>query len=111
MPCSGTATATESWTATALPPTPVWAPRATPSWLKLVRDGTAVTGYYSTDDTTWTQVGTATLPGITPTQDVGVFTTAHQADTIGEADYTNFTLGYDTPSLPRQSSRPGPDQP
>ena len=28
-----------------------------PSWLKLVRTGTTYTGYYSTDGTTWTEVG------------------------------------------------------
>jgi hypothetical protein len=61
-----------------------------PSWLKLVRSGSAVTGYYSTDGTTWTQVGTATLPGIATTGDIGLFTTSHSAGTNGEADFTAF---------------------
>nr|WP_236655349.1 NEW3 domain-containing protein [Streptacidiphilus carbonis] len=62
-----------------------------PSWLKLVRSGSAVTGYYSTDGTSWTQVGTATLPGIAATQDVGVFTTSHSDGTSGESDFTGFS--------------------
>ncbi|MDH6128079.1 NEW3 domain-containing protein [Kitasatospora sp. GP82] len=62
-----------------------------PSWLKLVRSGSAYTGYFSTDGTTWTQVGTATLPGVTATQDVGVFTTSHSEGTSGEADFTALT--------------------
>ncbi|MEZ0091759.1 NEW3 domain-containing protein [Streptacidiphilus sp. EB129] len=64
---------------------------AYPSWLKLVRSGSTYTGYYSTDDSTWTLVGTATLPGVTATQDVGVFTSSHSAGTSGEADFTGFT--------------------
>lgn len=45
---------------------------------------------YSTDGTTWTQVGNATLPGIAATQDVGLFTTSHSDGTSGEADFTGF---------------------
>jgi hypothetical protein len=64
---------------------------AYPSWLKLVRSGSTYTGYYSTDGTAWTQVGTATLPGVTATQDVGVFTSSHSEGTSGEADFTGFS--------------------
>ena len=62
-----------------------------PTWLKLVRSGDTYTGYYSTDDSTWTLVGTATAPGATTTQDVGVFTCSHSAGTIGEADFSGFS--------------------
>ncbi|MFE5581885.1 NEW3 domain-containing protein [Kitasatospora sp. NPDC056531] len=62
-----------------------------PSWLKLVRDGSTYTGYCSTDGTTWTKVGQATLPGVAALQDVGLFTTSHSAGTSGEADFTGFT--------------------
>jgi hypothetical protein len=64
---------------------------AYPTWLKLVRSGDTYTGYYSTDDSTWTLVGTATAPGATATQDVGVFTCSHSAGTIGEADFSVFS--------------------
>jgi hypothetical protein len=64
---------------------------AYPTWLKLVRSGDTYTGYYSTDETNWTLVGTATAPGATATQDVGVFTCSHSAGTIGEADFSGFS--------------------
>jgi hypothetical protein len=63
-----------------------------PSWLRLTRGGDTVSGYYSTDDTTWQSLGTVTLPGTTATQDVGVFTTAHDSGAIGESDFTGFTV-------------------
>ncbi|GAA1964212.1 hypothetical protein GCM10009838_21850 [Catenulispora subtropica] len=63
-----------------------------PSWLKLVRSGSTFTGYYSTDGTTWNQVGTATVPGVNATQDVGAFMTAHNVGSgdSGEVDFTGF---------------------
>ena len=63
-----------------------------PSWLKLVRTGSTFTGYYSTDDVTWTQVGTATLPGVNATQDVGTFMTAHNGGSgeSGAVDFKGF---------------------
>ncbi|GAB2714486.1 NEW3 domain-containing protein [Kitasatospora kifunensis] len=64
---------------------------AYPSWLKLVRSGSVFTGYYSTDGSTWTQVGSATVPGVHPTQDVGVFTSSHSEGTSGEADFSGFS--------------------
>jgi hypothetical protein len=63
-----------------------------PTWLKLVRTGTTFTGYYSTDDTTWTLIDTVSLPSAAPTQDVGVFTTSHNAGTVGEVDFDQFTI-------------------
>ncbi|SEG84325.1 Alpha galactosidase A [Actinacidiphila yanglinensis] len=62
-----------------------------PSWLKLVRDGNTYTGYYSTDDSTWNLVGTATLPTAAATQDVGLTATSHAAGTTGEVDFDDFT--------------------
>src|SRR5207249_2246945 len=35
--------------------------QAAPAWLKLTRTGTTVTGFVSSNGTTWTQVGTTTL--------------------------------------------------
>jgi hypothetical protein len=44
-----------------------------PSWLKLEKHGTTFSGAYSLDGSTWTQVGSVTLPSAAPAQDVGVF--------------------------------------
>ena len=64
---------------------------AYPSWLKLVRDGTSYSGYYSTDNATWNLVGTITVPTAAATQDVGLTQTSHASGTTGEADFDGFT--------------------
>ena len=64
-----------------------------PVHLKLVRNGSAYTGYYSSDGSAWTKVGTATVPSVTATQDAGVFSTSHSSGSIGEADFSGFGLG------------------
>jgi ABC-type transport system involved in multi-copper enzyme maturation permease subunit len=46
---------------------------ASPRWLRLTRSGDMVTGYDSADGTAWTKVGTATLPGLPPTVQAGLF--------------------------------------
>ncbi|MDF3293087.1 NEW3 domain-containing protein [Streptomyces silvisoli] len=73
------------------PPNQGTATAVYPSWLKLVRAGTTFTGYYSTDGITWTRLATATVPGATAAQDVGVFTSSHSDGTSGEADFSDFT--------------------
>jgi hypothetical protein len=63
-----------------------------PSWLKLTRTGTTFTGYYSTDGSTWTQIGSADVPSAAASQDAGVFSTAH-ASTVGESDFSGLQIG------------------
>jgi regulation of enolase protein 1 (concanavalin A-like superfamily) len=65
---------------------------AYPTWLKLTRSGTACTGSYSTDGSTWTAVGTATLNSAATAQDAGVFTTTHSSGNAGETDFSDFTV-------------------
>ncbi|MGW3103736.1 hypothetical protein [Streptomyces sp. NPDC001100] len=62
-----------------------------PSWVKLVRDGTTYSGYYSTDDVTWNLVGTVDVPTAAATQDVGPTQPSHASGTTGEADFDSFT--------------------
>jgi hypothetical protein len=47
-----------------------------PLWLKLTRHGSTVTGYESRDGATWTKVGSAVVPELTPTAEVGMFVTS-----------------------------------
>jgi len=47
-----------------------------PRWLRLVRDGSTITGYDSADGTHWTLVGSATVPGLTATVQAGLFAAA-----------------------------------
>jgi hypothetical protein len=64
----------------------------TPVRLRLVRDGSLYTGYYSTDGTNWTLVGQADVPGQAATQDAGVFITSHAAGTPAQAVFDGFTV-------------------
>ena len=66
-------------------------PAAGPVWVRLVRNGDTVTGFYSTNGTTFTNAGTVTLPGIATTQDAGVFYTAHSS-TVGRALFSDVTV-------------------
>jgi hypothetical protein len=64
-----------------------------PVWLRLVRNGGQVSGYYSADGTSWTQVGSAVSPaGAATTEDAGMIATAHSPTAQGEADFTAFTV-------------------
>ncbi|HJP74357.1 MAG TPA: NEW3 domain-containing protein [Pseudonocardiaceae bacterium] len=64
-----------------------------PSWLKLVRSGSTYTGYYSTDDVNWVEVGATTVPSAAASQDVGVAMTSHSAHVTGEVDFDHFAVG------------------
>ena len=66
-----------------------------PVRLKLVRDGSLYTGYYSTDGSTWNLVGQADVPGQAGTQDAGVFVTSHTAGTPAQAVFDGFTVTAD----------------
>ena len=50
-----------------------------PHWLELVRSGDTLTGYDSTNASSWTKVGTANLSGLPSTVYVGLFTTTPEA--------------------------------
>jgi len=49
---------------------------AAPRWLRLIRAGDVITGYDSADGTSWTKIGTITLPGLAPTVQAGLFVTS-----------------------------------
>jgi len=63
-----------------------------PVWLKLVRAGTTYTGFYSTDGTTWTTVGTATVTAQADTQDAGLFVTSHVSGSPAQAVFNTFAV-------------------
>jgi ABC-type transport system involved in multi-copper enzyme maturation permease subunit len=47
---------------------------ASPRWLRLTRSGDAITGSDSADGVHWTEVGTVSLAGLSPTVQAGLFT-------------------------------------
>ena len=57
---------------------------AAPRWLRLTRTGDTITGYDSTDRTTWHKVGGAHLTGLPATVYIGLFATS-PATTTGSA--------------------------
>jgi regulation of enolase protein 1 (concanavalin A-like superfamily) len=65
---------------------------ATPVWLRIVRSGPTFTGEYSTDGSTWTTVGSATVASATGAEDVGMFTSSHNKYSVARADFDSFGL-------------------
>jgi ABC-type transport system involved in multi-copper enzyme maturation permease subunit len=49
---------------------------ASPRWLRLTRAGDVITGYDSAGGTSWTKIGTVTLPGLAPAVQAGLFVTS-----------------------------------
>jgi hypothetical protein len=49
-----------------------------PRWLRLTRSGDTITGYDSADGTHWAEIGTASLAGLPPTVQAGLFVTSPQ---------------------------------
>lgn len=62
-----------------------------PVWLKLERQGTTFTGWYSTDGTNWNTVGSVTLPSATTSQDVGMLVNGH-APEVAVGTFTDFSV-------------------
>jgi enterochelin esterase-like enzyme/fibronectin type 3 domain-containing protein len=61
-----------------------------PCWVKLVRSGNTFTGYCSSDGSSWTQVGSATVTMAT-TAYVGLAVTSHDAYTLSTATFDRVT--------------------
>ena len=68
----------------------------TPRWLQLRRSGDTITGYDSTDGTSWHRIGGARLPNLPATVTVGVFVTspmtARQIPTEASARFDDLAL-------------------
>ena len=72
---------------------------ASPRWLRLTRTGDAITGYDSTNGTTWHEIGTARLAGLDRTVDVGLFVTspvAYQGSSDGVPTQATATFDHIT---------------
>ena len=61
-----------------------------PCWVKLVRSGNTFTGYGSSDGSSWTQVGSATVTMVT-TEYVGLAVSSHDAYTLSTATFDRVT--------------------
>lgn len=64
-----------------------------PAWVRLVRAGTQVSGYYSTNGVDWIKVGpTVTLAGVAATQDAGLIATSHAPGVTGQYGFSDFSV-------------------
>ena len=66
---------------------------ATSVWLKLVRSGNSLVASYSTTGSSWTTVGTETLTGAHPNEDVGMFADSNSPGVSGQAVFSGFSTG------------------
>jgi uncharacterized repeat protein (TIGR03806 family) len=78
----------ESTTTTAVHPDPVPIP---PTWLRLVRNGSTLSGYFSADGNNWTLAGTATV-ALPDTALIGLAITGHDANVLGSATFESVQL-------------------
>jgi len=70
----------------------------TPRWLRLTRSGDTVTGYESSDGTTWVKVGAAKLAGLPSSVQAGMFVASPDHDVT-----TNAIVGTSTEGGPSQA--------
>jgi ABC-type transport system involved in multi-copper enzyme maturation permease subunit len=65
---------------------PTWTKStASPQWLRLTRSGDTITGYASSDGTTWTKVGTVRLTGLPTSVPTGMFATSPGQTTFAQS--------------------------
>lgn len=71
---------------------------AVPSWIRIVRSGNTFRGYYSSNGTSWTQVGAEVNVTLPSTLLVGLAITSHAAGDPATAEFQGVELS--TPGLP-----------
>ena len=64
---------------------------AVPHWVRLVRSGTTLSGYHSTDGAAWTAMGSFTIAMATRVY-VGLALTSHNASVAAGATFSNVTV-------------------
>jgi eukaryotic-like serine/threonine-protein kinase len=74
------------------PTTSVKKPGAPPQWFKLVRKGSAITGFRSADGQTWTEVATQKLDGLPASTYVGLAVAAHSSTTAAVAKFDSVSV-------------------
>lgn len=62
-----------------------------PNWIRITRSGNTLTGFSSTNGTTWTQVGTISI-SMGSNVYIGLFATSHNDGTLTTATFTSVTV-------------------
>ncbi len=65
---------------------------ATPLWFRLIRSGSTVTGYESTNGSTWTQTGSWTFTGLGNDIHVGIAVCSHDDAAICDGAFSNVSV-------------------
>ncbi|EDY17497.1 Ig family protein [Chthoniobacter flavus Ellin428] len=66
--------------------------RAAPYWVKLVRSGSTITGYSSSNGTTWNQQSSATVSMTSPTVLIGLAVCSHDTSALCTATFDNISV-------------------
>jgi regulation of enolase protein 1 (concanavalin A-like superfamily) len=66
-------------------------PGAAPGWVRLVREGNLFTGYYSTDGSNWTLLGSDTI-AMGSTVYVGLALTSHNVSTLATGSFSSISV-------------------
>lgn len=69
-----------------------------PSWLKLQRVGNTFTGYFSTNGTDWTQIGSTTVNTANTTMDVGIYDCSVRQNDKATVEFGEFK--YESTEVP-----------
>jgi regulation of enolase protein 1 (concanavalin A-like superfamily) len=73
--------------------------QAPPAWLRLVRSGSTVTGYVSSNGTSWTTVGSTTL-SIGSSARIGLAVTSHNTGALNTSTFDNVAVSGDVEPPP-----------
>jgi hypothetical protein len=63
-----------------------------PIWLKVVRSGNSFSGYYSTNGSSWTQVGTTQTIAMAASIQAGLAVSSHDSSEVSTATFTNLII-------------------
>jgi hypothetical protein len=63
---------------------------AAPYWVKIVRSGGTITGYQSSNGSSWTLVGSASIP-MGPTVQIGLAVTSHDNTRLAAATFDQIS--------------------
>ena len=80
-----------------------------PYWVRLVRTGTTIQGYRSSNGVNWTSQGSATLASLGATASVGLAVSSHVSGTLCTAVFDNVSVNW-VPDAPSVTATPAPFQ-
>jgi regulation of enolase protein 1 (concanavalin A-like superfamily) len=82
--------------------------RAAPYWVRLIRSGTTITGYISSNGAFWVSQGSVTIPTLGTTVDFGLAVTAHNNSALCTATFSNVQVVSPATSITLTPQSPNP---